>query len=94
MTERRRYRVIGRVQGVGFRAFVWREAQQLDVAGWVRNRFDGTVEVLADGSSEAHSQLVEILESGPRMSRVDRVESRTEPGGDQAMSGFTVLGDA
>ena len=46
MTERRRYRVHGRVQGVGFRAFVWRQVQRLELEGWVRNRFDGTVEVL------------------------------------------------
>lgn len=92
--ERRRYRVYGRVQGVGFRAFVWREAQQLDVAGWVRNRHDGTVEVLADGSAAEHEQLARILERGPRMSRVERVESAAEQPGGRPMSGFAVAGDA
>jgi len=94
MIERRRYRVFGRVQGVGFRAFVWREAQRLDVAGWVRNRFDGSVEVLADGVSTEHDRLVEILETGPRMSRVDRVESLEESSSGEPMIGFTVAGDA
>jgi acylphosphatase len=91
--ERRRYRVYGRVQGVGFRAFVWREAQHLDVAGWVRNRFDGTVEVLADATAAEHERLALILERGPRMSRVDRVESASERAEEQPMSGFTVAGD-
>jgi len=94
MIVRRRYRVFGRVQGVGFRAFVWREAQRLDVTGWVRNRFDGSVEVLADGTSGEHDRLVGILETGPRMSRVDRVESLEESSGAEPMIGFTVAGDA
>ncbi len=94
MRERRRYRVFGDVQGVGFRAFVWREARRIDLAGWVRNRFDGSVEVLAEGSPLALDRLAEILASGPRMSRVERVESLAEVGGDEIMVGFTVIGDA
>jgi acylphosphatase len=94
MRERRRYRVLGDVQGVGFRAFVWREARQLDLAGWVRNRCDGSVEVLAEGSPLALDRLAEFLASGPRMSRVERVESLAEAGGDEIMVGFTVIGDS
>jgi acylphosphatase len=94
MRERRRYRVFGDVQGVGFRAFVWREARRIDLAGWVRNRFDGSVEVLAEGSPQDLDRLAEVLTTGPRMSRVERVESQAEVGGDQAMVGFTVIGDA
>jgi len=94
MRERRRFRVVGSVQGVGYRAFVWRQAQQLDLAGWVRNCFDGSVEVVAEGSPQELDRLAEILAAGPRMSRVERVESRAEVGGDETMVGFTVIGDA
>ena len=51
--ETRRYVVTGRVQGVGFRWFVEREAAQLGVTGWVRNREDGSVEVMATGTRGA-----------------------------------------
>jgi len=94
MRERRRYRVFGDVQGVGFRAFAWREGRRFDLAGWVRNRFDGSVEVLAEGSPRQHDQLAVALAAGPRMSRVDRVEQHAEPAGDEPLVGFTVLGDA
>ena len=68
------YRVRGRVQGVGFRWFVEREAQTLGVAGWVRNRSDGTVEVLAQGTREQLFSLRSKLQQGPRASRVDDLE--------------------
>lgn len=70
----RRYRVTGRVQGVGFRWFVEREARVIGVAGWVRNRADGTVEVLAAGTSEQLAALYKKLKEGPRAARVDQVE--------------------
>jgi acylphosphatase len=91
--ELRRYRVYGRVQGVAFRAFVWREARGLEVDGWVRNRSDGTVEALAGGSPETLERFAELLERGPRMSRVDRVEMTLEPGDAEAPSGFAILSD-
>jgi acylphosphatase len=94
MSDRRRYRVHGRVQGVGFRAYVWREVQQLDLVGWVRNRFDGTVEVLAEGEPVEHARLRVILNHGPRLSRVDRVDDAVEPSEGDQLAGFTVLGDA
>ena len=68
------YRVRGRVQGVGFRWFVEREAQTLGIAGWVRNRSDGTVEVLAQGTREQLFSLRSKLQQGPRASRVDDLE--------------------
>jgi len=70
----RRYIVRGRVQGVGYRWFVDHEARQLGLAGWVRNNLDGTVEVLAMGSSEQHSALRGKLHQGPRAARVDHVD--------------------
>ena len=70
----RHYLVVGRVQGVGFRWFVEREAQLIGVSGWVRNREDGAVEVLARGSDTQLSSLYDRLREGPRAARVDRVE--------------------
>lgn len=64
----------GRVQGVGFRWFVEREAHHLDVAGWVRNNVDGRVEVLAQGTREQLDALSLRLREGPRAARVDDVE--------------------
>lgn len=63
----------GRVQGVGFRWFVHREASELDLRGWVRNTEDGDVEVVASGEVEDLAELRSSLRKGPRGSRVDRV---------------------
>lgn len=72
--EARRFIVRGRVQGVGFRWFVEREAHMLRIAGWVRNNFDGSVEVLAMGSRDQLLSLRSRLQQGPRAARVDDVE--------------------
>jgi acylphosphatase len=78
--EARRFLVRGRVQGVGFRWFVEREAHVLQIAGWVRNNPDGSVEVLAMGTREQLAGLRSRLQEGPRASRVDNVEeSEAEP---------------
>ena len=68
--------VHGDVQGVGFRYFAQRKAQQLGLQGWVRNNDDGTVEAVAEGSREQLEDLKRALQEGPRMARVDRVETR------------------
>ena len=65
--------VQGRVQGVGFRWFVHREASELALRGWVRNTEDGDVEVVASGAGEDLAELRGSLRRGPRGSRVDRV---------------------
>ncbi len=70
----RRYVVTGRVQGVGFRWYVEREARLLGVSGWVRNRADGSVEVLAAGSNDQLNSLYDKLKQGPRAARVDDVD--------------------
>ena len=62
--EARRFIVRGRVQGVGFRWFVEREAHILGIAGWVRNNSDGSVEVLAQGSREQLAGLRSRLATG------------------------------
>jgi acylphosphatase len=78
--QARRFLVRGRVQGVGFRWFVEREAHILGIAGWVRNNFDGTVEVLVMGTREQLVGMKSRLQEGPRAARVDDVEeSEAEP---------------
>jgi acylphosphatase len=72
--EARRFVVRGRVQGVGFRWFVEREAHILGIAGWVRNNSDGSVEVLGMGTRDQLSGLRSRLRQGPRAARVDAVE--------------------
>ena len=67
----------GRVQGVGFRWFVEREASQLDLRGWVRNTEEGEVEVVASGEQADLDELRSSLKRGPRGSRVDRVVEHT-----------------
>ena len=68
--------VKGRVQGVGFRAYVEFSARQVDVTGWVRNVGYDTVEAVAEGEREKVEQFIELMKQGPRASRVD--ESRIE----------------
>jgi acylphosphatase len=67
------YLVKGRVQGVGFRWFVQREASEIGLKGWVRNTAEGHVEVVAAGESEDLAELKEALRKGSRGSRVDTV---------------------
>jgi acylphosphatase len=68
--------VHGDVQGVGFRYFLMREAQRLGLRGWVRNRDEGTVEFVAEGTRADLERLKQAAEKGPRMARVDRVDVR------------------
>ncbi|MGA2341372.1 MAG: acylphosphatase [Terracidiphilus sp.] len=63
----------GRVQGVGFRWFVQREAAELELRGWVRNTEDGDVEVVAAGDAGNLDELRATLRRGPRGARVDRI---------------------
>lgn len=67
--------VRGRVQGVSFRAFVWRQARRLGLTGYVRNMSESTtVEVVAEGARASLEELLRALEVGPPRSRVERVE--------------------
>ena len=89
--QARRFLVRGRVQGVGFRWFVEREAHLLQIAGWVRNNHDGSVEVLAIGTLEQLAGLRSRLQEGPRAARVDGVEeSEAKPVA--GLSSFQVRG--
>jgi len=66
--------VSGRVQGVSFRYFVIEQADILDLLGWVRNRWDGSVELIAEGSQQNLESLLQALREGPPMARVENVE--------------------
>jgi acylphosphatase len=70
----RGFRVVGHVQGVGFRWWTGRTARSLGLEGWVRNLGDGSVEVQARGPSEALERLERALHRGPPTARVERVE--------------------
>ena len=74
-----RFIVRGLVQGVGFRWFVLREARRLGLAGWVTNREDGAVEVVALGPAGGLSELERALGRGPRGARVMSVEKSEVP---------------
>ena len=75
----RHYLIKGRVQGVGFRWYVHREAGALGLHGWVRNTEDGHVEVVASGDAEDLALLREALQKGSRGSRVDAIVEHEPP---------------
>lgn len=74
VAEAERFLVRGRVQGVGFRAFVRRSAETLGLSGHARNLPDGRVEVLAVGAPASREQLAAALARGPLLARVDAIE--------------------
>jgi acylphosphatase len=84
-----RLRITGEVQGVGYRIWATRTAASLGLRGWVRNRADGSVEVLATGAPEAVAALAEACLQGPRAAQVTAV-SVTETEDDGSL-GFTAL---
>lgn len=71
--------VEGRVQGVGFRAWVQREARARGLSGWVRNRADGAVESVICGDDAELRAMVEACHRGPRLSRVTKVDTAVHP---------------
>jgi acylphosphatase len=68
--------VRGRVQGVGYRAFIEREAVKRGVEGWARNRKDGSVEAVLAGSSDTVEAVIEACRRGPFNARVDAIDQR------------------
>jgi acylphosphatase len=74
-----RYRVRGRVQGVGYRYFVLRQAEALDLTGFTRNLADGSVEVVAEGPEGRLRDLESRLHEGPAFSGVEAVEGEEIP---------------
>jgi acylphosphatase len=87
----RQIRVNGRVQGVGFRYALRDEAQRLEVAGWVRNCADGSVEALVQGETHAVEALVRWARRGPRAARVEALAvHEPEPQFDRNYTGFEI----
>lgn len=86
---RRRIRVRGVVQGVGYRYATVRQARKLGLAGWVRNCPDGSVEILAEGPPDAVRELEAWCWRGPALAEVTSVES--EPCGTaEGLRGFDI----
>lgn len=84
----RRFRISGRVQGVGYRAFAQRAARELEVTGWARNLADGSVEVHGNGSTARLDAFEGHLRQGPRWGEVRGVEvAEVEP---TATTDFTI----
>lgn len=80
----KRLRIGGRVQGVGYRAWMVQRARELGAVGWVRNRKDGTVEALVYGDTDAVEELLRDCRRGPRMAEVTSIDEEmadppTEP---------------
>lgn len=75
----------GRVQGVGYRAFVEREALQAGVAGWVRNRRDGSVEAVFAGEPDVVRKLIETCRRGPYSARVESIQEREAAPGEMEL---------
>jgi acylphosphatase len=87
----RGYLISGVVQGVGFRWFVARHAEQLGLVGLVRNRPDGRVEVQAAGPVDRLASLEELLWKGPRFSNVTEVEVFENSLASNTLSGFKII---
>ena len=87
-----RLKISGRVQGVGFRAFVADEAERRGLSGWVRNRRDGSVEALLAGEEAIVDEMVEICRRGPHGSRVENLGIEAASESDLTRpSGFEIL---
>jgi acylphosphatase len=93
-TQAKRFFVSGRVQGVGFRFFAERTAATLGVGGYVKNLFDGRVEVYAIGTAEQMESLKVALLRGPRMAAVERVDAEKADVLREYANAFTIERDA
>jgi acylphosphatase len=85
--------VSGRVQGVGFRYWVERQAAMRGVSGWVRNRYDGSVEALFSGEATAVDAMIGACRSGPRWAMVDNV-TVVDEAADPGLRGFRTIASA
>ena len=83
--------VRGRVQGVGFRWYIVDKAQELQLAGWVKNRGDGKVELAAAGDAAALAMLEAAVAAGPPGARVEEVRRLAEVPADSLRSPFGIV---
>jgi acylphosphatase len=89
MTKVLQAAITGRVQGVGYRAWTAREAERLGLAGWVRNRRDGSVEAVFKGGEDAVVRMLDGCWRGPRGAKVDNVVATVIA--DEGWTEFSVL---
>jgi acylphosphatase len=82
--------ISGDVQGVGFRAWVVRQAKKLGVSGWVKNRDDGSVEIVAEGLKNKLEELAKLCRHGPEVSWIEALDIRWERA-DHRFVGFEVI---
>lgn len=87
----RSWRIRGRVQGVGFRWFTRREARARNLAGWVRNLPDGSVQVVVQGAEEAVTELASRLAVGPSGARVEGLDDEVPPGSPALPDPFKIM---
>src|SRR5262245_29459756 len=84
-----RLHIVGRVQGVGYRAWCVQTARKLGLKGWVRNVTDGSVEAVACGTEGAISQLIAAAHAGPHLARVTEVtRTAMDPAEGEKLTGF------
>lgn len=83
-------RVVGRVQGVGFRMFVLDRARALGVSGWVANDAAGSVRIVAEGSEDRLLRLLAAVREGPPGARIDRADEAWRPSTSE-FDGFTIM---
>ena len=85
-------RISGRVQGVGYRDALRRQALACGLAGWVRNRLDGSVEAVLQGDARSVEEVIAWAQRGPPAARVDRVDAQPAQGeSNRLYAGFEML---
>lgn len=91
--KRAHVHITGRVQGVFYRSWVSENAHRLGLRGWVRNRFDGSVEAIFEGSGDVVAQMVKLCHDGPPHAQVDTVlDDYSEPA--EGLASFEVMSSA
>lgn len=85
------FEVRGRVQGVGFRWFVVDKAKELELAGWVRNKSDGNVEIAAAGQRAALAKFESAVKAGPRGARVEEIRTLPPVATDSLRAPFEIV---
>jgi len=87
-----RVRAHGRVQGVGFRRYVYKQARSLPVGGWVKNNPDGSVEIEVVGQTEHVSQFLALVKQGSFLARVDELEELSREKCENLSGEFVIRG--